>query len=375
VEVLTGFPNYPSGQIYEGYHQRIWQRENPDNVPIIRVPLYPNHSRSGLKRILNYVSFAAAASLIGTWLCRKADLMWVYHPPLTVGLAAWWIGLLHGIPFIYEIQDMWPETLSSTGMVSSSKVLSTVDWVAKWIYRRADALIVISPGFKRNLIAKGVPAEKIHIIPNWADEDIYRPVPRDPALGDEFGLAGRFNVMFTGNMGAAQALHHVIEAAKLLQNETEIQFVFIGDGILAPDLKAQAQGLSNVRFISQQPAERIPHFLAWADAALVQLRNDPLFHITIPSKTLTYLACGRPILCGVPGDGADVVKEANAGLFFEPENPAALVEAVKKLHSTSAHEREAMGQRGRETFLQQYTRKVLLERYEQVFAQVIASKK
>lgn len=370
VQVLTGFPNYPSGRIYPGYRQRLYQRENLDDVPIIRVPLYPNHSRSGFKRIVNYVSFAASASLIGTWLCQRADVMWVYHPPLTVGIPAWWIELLRRIPFIYEIQDMWPETLSSTGMFSNRRALHLVGAAAKFIYRRAAAITVISPGFKKNLIDKGVPADKIHAIPNWADEEIFHPVPRDSDFGKQYGLTGRFNVMFAGNMGAAQALHHVVDAAAQLKGNADIQFVFIGDGISLAELKRQAAELPNVRFIPQQPAEKVPHFLAWADAALVQLKDAPLFHITIPSKTIAYMACGRPILCGVRGDGAEVVSRAGAGLTYEPENAIALVNAIKALYAMSPGEREAMGQHGREAFLRQYTKQVLIERYEMLFAQV-----
>lgn len=372
VTALTGFPNYPGGRIYPGYRLRWRQWEQRDGVRVLRVPLYADHSRSGAKRLLNYLSFAVSAATIGAALCGPADVMWVYHPPLTVGIPAWWIGLLRRVPFVYEIQDMWPETLAATGMLPSGRAAKLLGWLARFIYARAAAITVISPGFKRNLIAKGVPADKIHVIPNWADEDIYRPMPRDETLGGEHGLCGKFNVMFAGVMGAAQALNNVLDAAEQLREQADIQFVLIGDGLEAERLRqaAQARGLGNVRFIGRQPAERMPHFFAWADALLVHLKRDPLFEITIPSKTMAYLACGRPIITCTAGDAAQVVGEADAGLACEPENASALAQAVRDLQAMTAEQREAMGQAGRRAYEQHYTRAGLIEKYEVLFDEV-----
>jgi len=372
VASITGFPNYPQGCIYPGYHQRLWQWENMDGVRVLRLPLYPDHSRSSLRRVLNYLSFAASASLLGPLLSGPADVMWVYHPPLTVGIPAWWIGLLRCVPFVYEVQDMWPETLAVTGMMPPAWAVPWISRLAQFIYRHAAAITVISPGFKRNLINKGVPAEKIHVIPNWADEEIYRPVPRDETLAAEHGLAERFNVIYGGNLGAAQALDNVLEAAALLRDLPGVQFVLIGDGVDEVRLReiAQERGLDNVRFIARQPAERMPYFFALADALLVHLKRDPLFEITIPSKTIAYLACGRPILSCVAGDAAEVVQSAGAGLVCPPEDPAALAQAVRDLYAMSADQREAMGHSGRHAFLANYTRAVLVDRYEALLRDV-----
>jgi glycosyltransferase involved in cell wall biosynthesis len=372
VTAITGFPNYPAGKLYPGYriHWRQWEQR--DGVRVLRLPLYPDHSRSALKRALNYLSFAASASLLGPLLSGPADVMWVYHPPLTVGIPAWWIGLLRRVPFVYEVQDLWPETLAATGMVLPAWAVPWISRLAQFIYRHAAAIAVISPGFKRNLISKGVPAEKIHVIPNWADEEIYRPVPRDETLAAEHGLAGRFNVMYGGNLGAAQAMDNVLEAAVRLRDLPKVQFVLIGDGVDEVRLCeiAQERGLDNVRFIGRQPAERMPYFFALADALLVHLKRDPLFEITIPSKTIAYLACGRPILSCVAGDAAEVVQSAGAGLVCPPEDPAALAQAVRDLYAMSADQREAMGHSGRHAFLANYTRAVLVDRYEALLRDV-----
>lgn len=380
VTALTGFPNYPGGRLYPGYRLRWRQWEMRDGVRVLRVPLYPNHDRSAVKRFLNYLSFALSAATIGAALCGPADVIWVYHPPLTVGIPAWWIGKMRGVPFVYEIQDMWPETLAATGMLPSARVASWMAALAHFIYQRATAITVISPGFKRNLIEKGVRGNKIHVIPNWADEDVYRPVARDSeqevALAAEYGLSEHFNVMFGGNMGAAQAMENVLNAAERLRDTRALQFVLIGDGVDADRLQqiAHERDLHNVRFIGRQPAERMPQFFALADVLLVHLKRDPLFEITIPSKTIAYLACGRPILCTVPGDAADVVRSAGAGVICPPEDPVALAQAVRGLYAMPESQREAMGEAGRRAFLESYTRSVLVDRYEALFAQVAQMK-
>jgi colanic acid biosynthesis glycosyl transferase WcaI len=371
VTSITGFPNYPTGRVYPGY--RIgWRRwEQHDGVQILRLPLYPNHGRSGVKRALNFLSFASSASVLGPLLSAPADVIWVYDS-LMSGIPAWWIGRWSRTPFIYEVQDMWPETLTATGMLSSDWMMRCVSRVARFVYARAAAVTVISPGFKRNLVSKGVLADKIHVIPNWANEDVYRPLPRDEALAIEHGLAGRFNVIYGGNLGAAQALRDVIEAAELLQDLPQVQFVLIGDGVeeLALRQMVKELGLDNVRFLGRQPAERMPYFFALADALLIHLKRNPLFEITIPSKTVAYLACGRPIVSCVEGDAAQVVQSAGAGLVCPSQDPAALAQAVRDLYTMPGERREAMGQSGRRAFLQNYTRAVLMDRYEALFTEI-----
>jgi len=372
VTSITGFPNYPQGRVYPGYRQRFRQWEEMDGVRVLRLPLYPSHDQSAVRRSLNYLSFAASASLFGPVLCGLVDVMWVYHPPLTVGLSAWWIGLLRRVPFVYEIQDMWPETLIVSGMMDDSVAIGWLEKLAQFVYRRAAAITVISPGFKRNLVGKGVPADKIYVTPNWADEEVYRPVSRDDALAAKHGLAGRFNVVYGGNIGAAQGLHNVIEAASLLLDIPEVQFVFIGDGVEQEALQqmVQERGLDNVRFLGRQPIREMPRFFALADALLVHLKRAPLFEITIPSKTLAYLACGRPILGVVSGDPADVIRNAGAGIISPQENPAALAQTVRSLYAMPSAERETMGQAGRRAFLANYTRRVLVDRYEALLKDV-----
>ena len=348
VEVVTGFPNYPGGRLYPGYKVKLLQREVIDGVKVVRVPLYPSHGQSGVGRILNYVSFAASSLLYGLFGARRPDVIYAYHPPLTVGIAAALIRLLRRVPVVYDIQDMWPDTLKATGMFSNERALNVVARVCDWVYRRVDQIIVLSPGFKRLLIERGVPERKIDVIYNWCAEDMI-DVP-DAQMPEHFPAPGEFRVLFAGNMGKAQALDAVIAAAELLQaREARARLVFLGGGVEVQHLKvlAESKGLHNVTFLPAVPMAQVGAYLNHADALLVHLKKDPLFTITIPSKTQAYMAAGKPLLMAVDGDAADLVREAGCGVVSESESPEALATAVMELMALSAQERQSMADRGK----------------------------
>ncbi len=366
VEVLTGFPNYPTGTVYPGYKVRWRQREMLADVPVVRVPLFPEHSRSGVGRALNYISFAASAALFGLCLANRPDVIFVYHPPLTVGFPAWFLSRLWGVPFVYQVQDMWPETLAATGMLNNIQALRLVGAAARWIYRRADAILVISEGFRRNLLQKGVTEGKIRVIPNWADTEVYTPEAPDRALAERLGLADRFNVMFAGNLGEAQGLDTVVAAAQILREDRTLQFVLVGDGVALESLKRQVseKQLNNVRFLGRFPTSEMSALYALADVLLVHLRNNPLFHITIPHKILAYMASGKPVLAALTGDAAAVIERAGAGVSCPPEDPNALVDGIRRLRSLSAEARAEMGRRGRLATENEYGRVRLVKQIE-----------
>jgi glycosyltransferase involved in cell wall biosynthesis len=301
--------------------------------------------------------------------------MYVWHPPLTIGVSAWLIGLMRHIPFVYGANDLWPEGIAATGMIKSQRLLNWLARLESFVYRRASAISVLSPGIKRNLVGKGVPPDKVHVLTDWADESIYRPVPPDSALAEETGMAGHFNVLFGGNMGLAQALETVVEAAQRLSHLPDIQFVFAGDGVDRARLEALAQekGLSNVRFLGWQPTENMPRLYALADALLAHFKRAPVFEISIPGKLFNYMACQKPVLMASKGDAADMVRTAGAGVTCEAQDPDALARAVLELYSMSPKDRAEMGAAGREAVLQQYSRAVLIQRHEELFLQVAKS--
>jgi len=374
IRAITTFPNYPLGKVYPGYSQKLWSRDIVDGARVARLPIIPDHGRSMVRRACSYLSFALTAAILGPIFSGRPQLMWVYHPPLSVGIPALWIAALRRVPIVYEIQDMWPETLAATGMMKSRIVFRMLHAFARLVYRRSAAIVVPSPGMKRNLMAKGVPETKIHVIPNWADEAIYRPVSPSRNLAEREGFSGYFNVIFAGNIGFAQGLETALSAAEMLSSIPEIQFTIIGDGVEAAELRTLVaeRGMLNVRFLGRKPEEEMADYLALADVLLVHLRRDPLFEITIPGKTQAYLACGRPILMAVDGDAADVVRDAGAGLTCSPEDSAAMASGIRQLYGMDREKRVALGEAGRKAFLRQYRRSVLVERYVSLFESIAA---
>jgi len=374
VQILTGFPNYPGGKLYDGYSVKFIQRESMDGILVLRVPLYPSHDNSSLKRIVNYTSYAFSASLMGPILVNPADVMYVYHPPATIGLPAIALRLMRKIPFVYDIQDLWPDTIVTTGMLSNQIALRLVDKWCQVVYSLAAKIVVLSPGFKEVLSKRGVPSSKIEVIYNWCQENQIQPAARNEALARELGFTGHFNILFAGTMGKAQALDAVLEAANLVSDRLpSVQFVFIGGGIDVSRLKqrAQALNLKNVLFIPRRPVSEIGAILNLADVLLVHLKDDPLFRITIPSKTQAYMAVGRPILMGVKGDAAVLVEKAGAGLACNPENPDSIAEAVEKFAKMSPQELKKMAENGKQFYKKKLALSVGVRRFEEIFKSVL----
>lgn len=370
VEALTGFPNYPGGRVYEGYQIKLGQSEVIDEIKIQRVPLYPSHDQNAKKRMLNYISFALSATVLGPLRTGKPDVIYVYHPPGSVGLPAMLLRKLKGAALVYDIQDLWPDTIGSSGMMSQGRIYRVIDRWMKKVYRNCDRIVVLSPGFKRILVERGVPAERIEVIYNWCDESQVQACDPDP----ELAAKPTFKVLFAGTMGVLQDLDHVLEAAKLTQ-EDGIEFVFVGGGVARADLEEKAKSIPNVTFLAaRKPHEMGPLFAA-SDALLVHLKDDPLFRITIPSKTQAYLAVGKPILMAVKGDAADLVERSQAGLLAEPSNTASIAEAARSLKNLSQEEKEAMGARGRTFYEAELSMAVGVARFEEVFADALKARR
>jgi colanic acid biosynthesis glycosyl transferase WcaI len=343
VEVVTGFPNYPGGTVYDGYKIRPLVHEEMGETQITRLAMYPSHDNSALKRIATYISFMVSSCLYLTFRAGRSDLIYVYYPALTAGLAAVVAKFFRGTPVLLDVQDMWPDSLSSSHMMPNRYLLGIANAACNFLYRRCDHILVLSPGFKELLIHRGVPAEKISIVYNWADESV---LPDVNTLPNGFSPDDGFRVLFAGNMGLAQQLDTVIEAAEKLQSEdANCVFYFMGDGIDKDRLATRSSdlGLTNVRFLPRVPLQDVQRFLAAADALLVHLNDEPLFRITIPSKTQAYLYAGRPILMGVAGDAADLVQQAGAGYPFLPGDSDALAHCVRQLIGDGAESRAQMG--------------------------------
>lgn len=348
VEVVTGFPNYPGGRVYPGYRIRWIQRDVIDGVRVTRVPLYPSHDGSLVGRVLNYLSFAVTAALYGLIFASRPHAIYAYHPPLTVGLAAAMVSAVRRAPLVLDIQDLWPDSLRATGMIHSPSALSFIAALCRLVYSIVDRIVVQSPGFRKLLLERGVPAAKIEIIYNWADEAAIS-VLRDDPVRAVLAQSDVFVVLFAGNIGAAQALESVVEAAAVLKQMGErVEFHFLGSGVRLDALKdfVVRRKVDNVHFIPRVPMSGVAGHLLSADALLVHLRRDRLFRSTIPSKTQAYLAAGRPIIMAVDGDAADLITQSGGGVVAKSEDPASIVDAVRKLLRMTNRERRAIGDAG-----------------------------
>ena len=370
VQVLTGFPNYPGGRIYPGYCVRLWQREVLDGIPVLRVPLYPSHDRSGLRRTLNYLSFACSATALGTPLLERPDVIYAYHPPATSALPAIALSLIAGAPIVYDIQDLWPDSVLHSGMLANGLTVGAISAWCRFVYRRASRIVVLSPGFKRVLRDRGVPSAKISVVYNWADES---PVEA-ATVGSKTLPQDRFNIVFAGTMGAGQALGTVLRVAhQCAAVIPSAHFWLVGRGTETEQLQRKAAeiGLSNVTFLPHQPRSELMSIMDAADALLVHLRNIPLYTVTIPSKTQAYLAAGKPIIMAVRGDSADLVTEAGAGINCEPEDADSITAAIAKLFALGPEGRRSMGAAGLAYYQAHLCFSRGLDRFESIFESAV----
>ena len=364
VSVLTGYPNYPGGALFPGYRMFRNKREEYEGIIIHRVPMLPRGRNSKLRLVLNYASFVLFASLLGPFRCKEAyDLIFVYEPsPVTVGLPAIVMKWHSKVPMLFWVQDLWPEAVASVGVLRARWALAALGRLVRFVYRHCDCILVQSRAFADAIEKQGIPPSQIRYFPNSA-EGLYRPIP---AAGDcpEAGLmpAG-FRVLFAGNIGIPQDFGTILAAAESLREWRDIHWVIVGDGREAAWAKAEVArcGLEDiVKFLGPHPAERMPYFFALADALLVTLRKHPIAGLTIPSKLQSYLACGRPVVAALDGEGARVIQEAQAGFAAEPGEPAALAGAVLAMYHLPEEKRREMGQRARAYFEENFERGKLL---------------
>ena len=378
VEVLTGFPNYPGGEIYPGYSVKFFQEEFVDQIRIIRVPLYPSHSASAFGRILNYFSFGFTSFLAGIFIATKKDVIYACGPPVTVGIGVALVSYFRHIPFVYDIQDLWPDSLGTTQMFKNSFGLKIVSKLCGWVYRRAQHLTVQSPGIKDILISRGINPERISIIFNWCDE---ANLKSDSCLSEKDNGAElrradatSFDVIFAGNMGKAQGLNTILEVAQLLEMENPfIRLFFIGGGIEVPKLKKVAEKLniSNVTFLPRVEMSEIGNILMRADVLLIHLKDDPLFRVTIPAKTQSYMAIGKPILMAVTGDAANLISEARAGISALPSNPRSIADKIMLMARMDRQDLEVLGFNGYNFYINTMSLDIGARKFMDVFNKCI----
>jgi len=372
VTVYTGMPNYPGGRYFNGYGFLGPLRERFGNVPVHRAPLLARGSGGRVRLALNYASHAVFASAFAPWLARGGfDAILVYEPsPITIGVPARALRALKRAPLLFWVQDLWPESLAATGALSNRLLLAATGRLVRWIYAGCDRVLVQSRAFIPSLEAHGVPRARIGYLPNSA-ESFYRRVPRATSGAEEGELPAGFRVLFAGNIGAAQDFATILSAAELVRDRKDIQWIVLGDGRMRSWVEGEvrARGLQpTFHLLGPRPAESMPRYFAQADVLLATLRREPIFAYTIPSKLQSYLACGRPVVAALDGEGGRIVKEAGAGWAVASEDPRALADAVLAAAALPGAEREAMGNRGEAYFREHFEREKLLSRLEQELA-------
>lgn len=368
VTVLTGIPNYPTGKYFEGYGLFNKLKEDYHGISVLRVPLVPRGHGSGIRLILNYLSYAVSAGIIGPFRCRgKYDVIFVFEPsPITVGIPALILKKTTSAPILFWVQDLWPESLSATGSVRSKKLLAIVTWLVRIIYKGCDRILVTSRAYIDNIEKLGISSEQLYYFPQ-STEELYQPVLVDPDARERSLLPEGFRIMFAGNIGAAQDFESIIEAAEILKSHRDIHWIVVGDGRLRNwvDAEVRKRELSDTfHLIGRYPIESMPRFFSLADVMLVTLKKDPIFALTIPAKVQSYLACGKPIIAALDGEGSRLVIESKAGISCSTEDPKALAEAVLTMYNMPKAKRELMGNYGREYYLEHFERNMLIDRLQ-----------
>lgn len=355
VEVLTAKPNYPGGKVFDGYRAAGCSREEWAGAKVSRVPIIPRGKAGGIRLTANYLSFIVSGLILGPWLLRgrKADAIFVYAPsPLLQAIPALLLGWLKKCPVVLWVQDLWPESLEATGHVRSPVILRFVEGWIRFIYRHTDLILVQSRAFEAPVSALA-PGKKIVYYPNSVEEIFLRPTGVSPDLPV---LNSGFTVLFAGNVGTAQAMEVIVEAAELLRTYADIHFVVVGQGSRREWLQQQAgsRGLANIHLPGRFPLEAMPGMMSKASVLLVTLTDQPIFAMTVPAKIQAYMAVGRPIIACLNGEGARLISEADAGIAVAAEDARGLAEAVLRLYEMPQEQRDRFGENGRRYFIDHF---------------------
>ncbi len=375
VKVLTGFPNYPYGKLYPGYKLALKKRENLEGVSVLRVFLYPSHDKSKLKRAINYITFSISAAIFGIKEFRDCDVIIAYQDPLSYILPVFVFKYILRKRVVIDVQDIWPEALYATGMLKNNLLYKALEWICIFNYNLADAIAVISNGFKERLVRRGIKPEKISVIYSWCpDEEVFlnakgtADLPGEDKAIFEKKCDKELVFVFAGNIGKAQGLSSLIEAFARLKSYP-IKLVIIGNGVERQSLIEYAQKINanNVYFIDRKPVGEIWKYLIKADALVVHLKKHSGLSNTIPSKTQTYMAIGKPILMMQNGDAARLINDARCGIIGEPENIEDIKKTIKIFMGLDETARKTMATNARSYYTAHLSRSIGTRKFETLF--------
>lgn len=372
VTVVTEVPNHPSGVIPPHYRGRLSERKQENGVDVLRLWVWTSPEKSFKSRMLFYMSYMGMATLAGSLIRGRYDLVYATSPPLFVGAAGLAASIAKGIPFVFEVRDLWPESAVALGELHNARTIWAADKLERLLYTRARRIVTVTRGIQARLQARGIPPHKLALIPNGANTDLFKPdEPAAERVRTELGLEGKFVVLYAGIHGIAQGLETVLEAAALLQAQRDIEFVFVGEGPKKASLVAlkSEMGIHNVRFLPEVPSTAMPAYLSMAGCAIVPLRDEPVFRGALPSKMFEAWACACPVILSVSGEATNVLRQANGGIAVLPQHPKELARAIEamKANPTAAAK---MGHQGQQFVTRHYTRQEQARKLEQLLLAV-----
>ncbi len=372
VQVVTCFPNHPTGRLYPGYRRGWYMAESIDGITVHRNRTYITPNKGFLKKTAGHVSYLPSAVLFSSGRMQKPDVAIGSSPTFFAAMAAAWAGKCFRIPFIMEVRDLWPAIFVELGVLRNRRMIRWLEMIEMTLYRLSTRVVTVTEAFRRNLIERGIPAEKVHTIPNGADTNYWQPVSHSAELRKKIGVNNDFVVLYIGAHGISQSLGRILETAVRLKDRSDIRFVFVGEGAEKDELVSKAcnMGLQNVIFHDPVDKEGVREFYSIADVCLVPLRNIPLFNTFIPSKMFEIMSMERPMVASVGGEAADILKKSQAAMVVNPEDSQAIANAILSLYADKNH-RTTMGSNGRRFVMDNYSRRSLADRYMEVMQSAI----
>jgi hypothetical protein len=370
VTVLTCAPNFPQGRVFSGYRNRLYQTEKKYGLRVIRVWSYMTANTGVIKRTLDYVSFACTGFWAGIF--QKADVIIATSPQFFTVWAGWALAKLKRRPFVFEVRDLWPESIATVGAVQQGVALKALEKIELFLYRQAAAVVVVTPGLKENLMHRGIARDKIYVVPNGVDTEIFFPRIKDQEVIEALDLEKTFVISFIGTHGLAHGLDFIVSCLDELQ-DPGVHFLFIGDGAEKHRVRtlAKERGMHNCTFLDLVPRNQVPRYISASDAALVHLKNREMFQKALPSKMFEAAAMQRPILLGVEGLARELIETYKAGIFFQPENKESFFQAVQRLKEDK--ELYAVCQKGCRRLAEDFDRQKKAEEMYQILQRVVES--
>lgn len=377
ISILTAMPNYPKGEIFDGYKGRIKYREEIDGIKISRTWIYATKKTGFFPRIMNYLSFTLSSVFIGLFMVGKQDAVVTESPPLFLGFSGFLISRLKRAKYVFNVSDLWPESAIKLGVLNSNFLIKLSTWLEGFSYRKAHLITGQTVGIVDSIKSRGFgDDEKVHLITNGVDAELFKPENRSEALRKEFNIEGKFALCYAGIHGLAQGLEVIIKAAAELKDYKDIVFVFVGEGPEKEKLMRmkEEQCLENVLFFPMQPKKNMPGIVASMDAAIIPLKKLDLFKGALPSKMFETLSSATPIILSVEGEAKELIERAGAGICIEPENHMEMKEAVLRLYNDTEL-RQNLGRNGREFVVENYSRYNIAKKFEALLFRITGNGK